>query len=95
MFIIRKKSDRKEYLYHIQNMNICTDGNPYDVFLWCDHVPTTEDLKKVFLDDFGGTDGILLVDEFVSSSDVWKVCVHDSSVLRKKEIEVDFVESES
>lgn len=34
-------------LYHIQNLEICTDDSPYDVFVWCDHRPTHEDLEKI------------------------------------------------
>ena len=94
MFISRKKLGREEFLYHIQNMNICSDGNPYDIFLWCDHEPTAEDLRKVFMDDYACEEGDPYIEEFMSSSDIWKVYAHDSSVLRKKEIEVTFVESD-
>ena len=40
-------------LWHIQNMNICSDGTPYDMFLWSENEPTKEELRKAFAEDYG------------------------------------------
>lgn len=63
-------------LYHIQNMNITTDGTTFDDFVFCDHFPNKEDLRRVYLDEFGGTDdenNEALLDEFLTSSEIYKV----------------------
>ena len=57
-------------LYHIQNMNICTDGSAYDMFLLSDHEPTADDLRAQFMDDYGDE---TLAEEFVTSSEVYEV----------------------
>ena len=59
-------------LWHIQNMNICTDGNAYDMFLWSENEPTEEELVKAFLDDYIDATPEL-VDEWRTSSDVYAV----------------------
>ena len=35
-------------LYHIQNMNIMTDGTAYDIFVFADHFPKEADLREIF-----------------------------------------------
>lgn len=65
-------TEKKKKLYHIQNMNICSDGTPYDLFVWCDHFPNKEDLKKAIesdLDDVTENE----IDEFQTSSGVYEV----------------------
>lgn len=57
-------------LYHIQNMNICSDGSAYDMFLLSDHEPTADDLRAQFMDDYGDE---TLAEEFVTSSEVYEV----------------------
>lgn len=57
-------------LYHIQNMDICSDGRPYDMFLLADHMPTKEELKAQFLDDYVDE---TLAEEFITSSEVYEV----------------------
>ena len=59
-------------LWHVQNMNICTDGNAYDMFLWSKDEPTEEELVKAFLDDYIDATPEL-VDEWRTSSDVYAV----------------------
>ena len=59
-------------LWHIQNMNICTDGNAYDMFLWAENEPTEEELVKAFLDDYIDATPEL-VEEWRTSSDVYAV----------------------
>lgn len=63
-------------LYHIQNIYMGSDGQPFDVFIWCDHFPDTEDLKTAYLTVYGGTDfenEQNLMDEFITSSEVYTV----------------------
>lgn len=57
-------------LYHIQNMNICSDGSVYDMFLLSDHKPTADDLKKAFMEDYGDE---TLAEEFATGSEVYEV----------------------
>lgn len=59
-------------LYHIQNMNICSDGGAYDVFVFLDHEPTKEDLRKLWLEVEGNDDEDRL-DEFMTSSNWYSV----------------------
>lgn len=59
-------------LYHIQNTNICSDGTPYDLFVFSDHWPTKEDLKELFTDDLDdATENE--IDEFQTSSEIYKL----------------------
>lgn len=62
-------------LYHIQNMNIMTDGSAFDDFVFADHFPNQKDLEKVFEDEFKGCgyDTPELRDEFLTSSEIYKV----------------------
>jgi hypothetical protein len=53
-------------------MNICSDGNAYDMFLWSKDEPTEEQLVKAFLDDYIDATPEL-VDEWRTSSDVYAV----------------------
>ena len=59
-------------LYHIQNMDICSDGEPYDVFVFLDHEPTKDDLRKLWLEVEGNDDEDGL-DEFMTSSNWYSV----------------------
>ena len=59
-------------LWHVQNMNICSDGGAYDMFLWSKDEPTEEELVKAFLDDYIDATPEL-VDEWRTSSDVYDV----------------------
>lgn len=61
-------------LWHIQNMNICSDGTPYDMFLWSENEPTKEELRKAFAEDYGEDEGCEM-DEWLTSSDVYAVYV--------------------
>lgn len=61
-------------LYHIQNMNICSDGEPYDMFVFLEHEPTKEDLKNIWINfDNNGEEDPDGLDEFVSTSRWWAV----------------------
>ena len=42
MNITRQHNGAEETLYHIQNMNICSDGTAYDMFMWSKSEPTKE-----------------------------------------------------
>lgn len=59
-------------LWHIQNMNICSDGTPYDMFLWSENEPTKEELRKAFAEDFGEDEGCEM-DEWLTSSEAYMV----------------------
>ena len=60
-------------LYHIQNLNISSDGYPFDVFIFCDHFPNEEDLRRAFRTEFDGSGYDNMVEDFVSSSEVYAV----------------------
>jgi len=59
-------------LYHIQNMNICSDGSAFDDFVWADHYPTEADLLLIWEKEFG-QDETSGLDEFLTSSEIYKV----------------------
>lgn len=65
-----------ETLWHIQNRNICSDGSAYDLFYWSKHEPTQDDLKKLFVEDYGEEGWEL--DEWLTSSEVYAVCAYNS-----------------
>lgn len=58
-------------LYHIQNLNICTDGEPFDVFAFSDHFPTEKDLKELYHNEFGKD--ARLLDEWLTSTSIYNV----------------------
>ena len=60
-------------LFHIQNMNITSDGTPYDMFLWSDHQPSKQELEDAFIEDYGCEVDDPLVEEWNSSSNVYPV----------------------
>lgn len=63
-------------LYHIQNMNILSDGEPYDMFLLSDHEPTSDDLREAFVEEmYDATENE--IDEFLTSSRVYKVYMEE------------------
>lgn len=77
---------RKEYnmkvekdnkvLYHIQNMNMGSDGYPFDAYVWCDHFPNKDDLTKAFALEYGGAYGEneeFALKEWLTSSEVYAV----------------------
>ena len=39
-------------LWHVQNLNICSDGAPYDMFLWSAKEPTEEEIVRAFEEDY-------------------------------------------
>lgn len=59
-------------LWHIQNMNISHNGEPYDLFLWSEHEPTEEQLRKAFLNDYEHCEDWQL-EEWMTSSEMYKV----------------------
>ena len=61
-------------LWHIQCMDIYTDGTAYDMFLLADHEPTAEELRTQFIDDYGsGELAEELAEEFVKNAEVYEV----------------------
>lgn len=70
-------SNMPQILWHIQNMNITTDGSPYDTFVWSDHEPTADELETIIREEIDAdTD---TVDEFITSSDIYAVYAEDIS----------------
>lgn len=68
-------------LYHIQNLEMGSDGYPFDTFIWCDHFPKKADLKSAYLAEYGGTDfenEQNLMDEFMTSSEVYAVYAEEA-----------------
>ena len=59
-------------LWHVQNMNICSDGTPYDMFLWSEQEPTKEQLRRAFIEDYD-TDDEYQIKEWETSSEIYKV----------------------
>lgn len=61
-------------LWHIQNLNISSDGYPFDIFVWSDHEPTKEDLEFLAKEEFGECDDSdNMVEEITTSSEIYKV----------------------
>lgn len=63
-------------LWHIQNMNIHTDGEPYDMFVWAENEPSPELMKRAFLEDYTDASDEL-INEWLTSSDVYAVYVEE------------------
>lgn len=59
-------------LYHIQNNDLGSDGYPLDTYYWCDHEPTTADLKTLWLEIYEdlGSDAL---ETWLSSSEIYPV----------------------
>lgn len=62
-------------LYHIQNLNMCSDGEPFDVFVFSDHFPTESDLRELYSREFPDDESLL--DEFLTSSHIYNVFVEE------------------
>ena len=59
-------------LWHVQNMNICSDGEPYDLFLWSEKFPTKKQLKQALTDDMDDCTRNE-IDEWLTSSEIYPV----------------------
>ena len=77
MNITRQHNGVEETLYHIQNMNIRSDGTAYDMFMWSKLEPTEEELRQWFADDYGCDTDDDMADEFATNSEVYKVYVSE------------------
>ena len=65
-------------LFHIQNLNL--GDLPFDTFLWCDHFPTNEDLKKVAENEWYGVEEYIkqkYTEELLTTSEVCMVYALD------------------
>lgn len=84
------KNEKGHVLYHIQNMNVTADGEPFDVFVFGSERGLTEDdLRRIAEDEFGGDDMYAAdkdayqeyvksqIEEFMSSSSIFTVWVDD------------------
>lgn len=72
---MRVEKDNK-VLYHIQNMNMSSDGYPLDTYIWSDHFPNKDDLKKAFELEFAdgyGEHEKYALEEWLTSSEVYAV----------------------
>lgn len=72
---MKVEKDGKE-LYHIQNLNMGSDGYPFDTYVWCDHFPNKKDLEKAFELEYGdayGEDKKYALEEWLTSSEVYMV----------------------
>lgn len=72
---MRVEKDGK-VLYHIQNLNMGSDGYPLDTWVWCDHFPNKDDLKKAFDLEFAdgyGMQSSYALEEWLTSSEVYMV----------------------
>lgn len=58
-------------LYHIQSEVEWSD-EPYDMFVWADHFPTPEEVKKLYLEEFDDPGEVELGD-FMNSYNVYTV----------------------
>lgn len=80
MYILKNSKSIKDNectLYHIQNMNIHSDGTPYNLFILSDHVPTDSEIELAFCDDYDTASGSCLADEIKTSSTVYQVIAHN------------------
>ena len=66
------KANKNLEIWHIQNMNICSDGTAYDMFLMAENEPTEEQLRKAFAEDYGEEEGCEM-DEWMTSSEIYKL----------------------
>lgn len=67
--------NKDKTLYHIQNLNMCSDGEPFDVFVLSNHFPTEKDLRELYSREFPDDDSRL--DEFLTSSNIYNVFVEE------------------
>lgn len=68
-------------LWHIQNMNILSDGTPYDMFLWGENEPTEEELRQAFADDFDEYSEYEM-SEWLTSSEIYPVYASNDNVIQ-------------
>lgn len=62
-------------LYHIQNLEMGSDGQPFDTYIWCDHFPNKQDLRKAFDLEWGEDydDREDAMREWLTSSEIYAV----------------------
>lgn len=70
-------NNMQQILWHIQNMNITSDGSPFDVFIWSDHEPTGDELETIIREEIDADADEDTVDEFITSSDIYTVHAED------------------
>lgn len=61
----------EKQLYHIQAVTEWSD-EPFDMFVWADHSPTLEEVKKLYLEEFDDQ-GYSELRDFVNSYNVYSV----------------------
>lgn len=68
-------------LWHIQNMNILSDGEPYDMFLWGENEPTEEELRRAFAEDYDEYSEYEM-SEWLTSSSIYAVYASNDNVIQ-------------
>lgn len=68
-------------LWHIQNMNILSDGEPYDMFLWGENEPTEEELRRAFAEDYDEYSEYEM-SEWLTSSNIYAVYASNDNVIQ-------------
>lgn len=68
-------------LWHIQNMNILSDGEPYDMFLWGENEPTEEELRQAFAEDYDEYSEYEM-SEWLTSSSIYAVYASNDNVIQ-------------
>ena len=73
------KDEKK--LYRVRNYNICSDGTPYDIYVWAYKEPTLKDLQPLLEEEIADmadwTDAEEIYDEFMTSSEIDEMCLYD------------------
>ena len=73
-YIVRLENDSK-VLYHLQAMDILTDGQPLDIFVASNHAPTEKEVYQYALANLSGDER--LAREFVGKHEVYQVWAED------------------
>lgn len=73
-YIVKLDNDSKT-LYHLQAMNILTDGQPLDIFVASNHEPTEKEIYQYALENLRGDER--LAREFMEEYEVYRVWAED------------------
>lgn len=73
-YIVRLDNDSK-VLYHLQAMNILTDGKPLDIFVASNHTPTEEETYQYVLKNLCGDER--LAREFMDEYELYPIWAED------------------
>lgn len=62
----------QKMLYHVQSISDYSD-DPLDYFIWADHIPTYDEVKKVISEDFDPDSDKEWVKEIMNNYNVYTV----------------------